>query len=48
MDTHLNSFVNIGCPGNKNDKSSIEEACEELYNMEQNEILHMNIESTIQ
>ena len=30
MDTHLNSFINIGHPQNTIDESSIEEACKEL------------------
>ena len=48
IDTHLQSIVNIGCPQSNNDKDSLNEAYKEMYNAEQNEILQMNIESTIQ
>ena len=48
IDTHLQSIVNIGCPQSNNDEDSLNEAYKEMYNAEQNEILHMNIESTIQ
>ena len=48
IDTHLQSIVNIGCPQSNNDEDSLNEAYKEMYNVEQNEILHMNIESTIQ
>ena len=45
MDSHLQNLVNIGCPQNDNDETSVDEAHKELYNVEQNKILHMNIES---
>ena len=48
IDTQLQNIVNIGCPQNNNDEDSLQEAYEEMYNAEQNEILQMNIESTIQ
>ena len=50
IDTHLQSIliVNIGCPQNNNDEESLNEAYKEMYNAEQNEILQINIESTIQ
>ena len=48
IDTHLQNIVNIGCPQNNNDTDSLNEAYKEMYNAEQNEILQMNIESTIQ
>ena len=48
MDTHLQNVVNIGPPQNNNDVDSLNEAYKEMYNAEQNEILQMNIESTIQ
>ena len=48
IDTHLQNIVNIGCPQNNDDADSLQEAYKEVYNAEQNEILQMNIESTIQ
>ena len=48
IDTHLQNIVNIGCPQNNEDVDSLQEAYKEVYNAEQNEILQMNIESTIQ
>ena len=48
IDTHLQNIVNIGHPQNNNDEDSLQEAYKEMYNVEQNEILQMNIESTIQ
>ena len=48
MDTHLQNVVNIGRPQNNKDVDSLNEAYKEMYNAEQNEILQMNIESTIQ
>ena len=48
LDTHLQSIVNIGCPQNDNNEDSLQEAYKEMYNAEQNEILQLNIESTIQ
>ena len=48
MDIHPQNIVNIGCPQNNNDVDSLIEAYKEMYNAEQNEILQMNIESTIQ
>ena len=48
IDTHLQSIVNIGHPQNDNDEDSLHKAYKEMYNVEQNEILQMNIESTIQ
>ena len=48
MDTYLQNKVNIGHPQNDNDVDSLNEAYKEMYNVEQNEILQMNIESTIQ
>ena len=48
MDTHLQNIVNIGHPQNDKDIDSLNEAYKEMYNAEQNEILQMNIESTIQ
>ena len=48
IDTHSQNIVNIGHPQNNNDADSLNEAYKEMYNAEQNEILQMNIESTIQ
>ena len=48
MDAHLQNIVNIGGPQNDKDVDSLNEAYKEMYNAEQNEILQMNIESTIQ
>ena len=48
IDTHLQNIVNIGHPQNNEDVDSLQEAYKEVYNVEQNEILQMNIESTIQ
>ena len=48
IDTHLQNIVNIGRPQNNDDVDSLQEAYKEVYNVEQNEILQMNIESTIQ
>ena len=48
IDIHLQNIVNIGCPQNNNDVDSLNKAYKEMYNVEQNEILQMNIESTIQ
>ena len=48
IDTHLQNIVNIGCSQNNDDEDSLHEAYKEMYNVEQNEILQMNIESTIQ
>ena len=48
IDTHLQNIVNIGRPQNNDDADSLQEAYKEVYNAEQNEILQMNIESTIQ
>ena len=48
IDTHLQNIVNIGRPQNNEDVDSLQEAYKEVYNAEQNEILQMNIESTIQ
>ena len=48
IDTHLQSIVNIGHPQSNNDEDSLNEAYKEMYNVEQNEILQMIIESTIQ
>ena len=48
IDTHLQNIVNIGYPQNDKDIDSLNEAYKEMYNAEQNEILQMNIESTIQ
>ena len=48
INTHLQNIVNIGHPQNNDDADSFQEAYKEVYNVEQNEILQMNIESTIQ
>ena len=48
IDTHLQNIVNIGRPQDTDDEDSLQEAYKEMYNAEQNEILQMNIESTIQ
>ena len=48
IDMHLQNIVNIGHPQNNDDADSLQEAYKEVYNVEQNEILQMNIESTIQ
>ena len=48
IDTHLQNIVNIGRPQNREDVDSLQEAYKEVYNAKQNEILQMNIESTIQ
>ena len=48
MDTHLQNVVNIGHPQNDKDVDSFNEAYKEMYNVKQNEILQMNIDSTIQ
>ena len=48
IDMHLQNIVNIGCPQNNDDADSLQEAYKEVYNAKQNEILQMNIESTIQ
>ena len=48
IDTHLQNIVNIGRPQNTDIAYSLQEAYKEVYNVEQNEILQMNIESTIQ
>ena len=48
IDTHLQNIVNIGRPQNNDNVDSLQEAYKEVYNAEQNEIMQMNIESTIQ
>ena len=48
IDTHLQNIVNIGRPQSIDDEDSLNKAYKEMYNAEQNEILQMNIESTIQ
>ena len=48
IDMHLQNIVNIGRPQNNDDADSLQEAYKEVYNVEQNEILQMNIESIIQ
>ena len=48
IDTDLQNIVNIGHPQNNEDVDSLQEAYKEVCNAEQNEILQMNIESTIQ
>ena len=42
LDSHLMHVIDIGRPSNPLDEYSKNEACKEIYDMEQNEILQLN------
>ena len=46
LENHLMHVVNVGRPLNSLDEYCKENACKEIYDMEQNEILQLNAEVT--